>query len=117
MLTPKCTERCEMNIPGFAADASLYRTSKHYFLAARMAGLAAMRIGLVPSIGRCLVGCGPCVEDGDSPTGCSITCQRADCSTSTRQCTGCAHTTTCGPCTGTKTCCTGPFCEGVACTC
>ena len=116
-----------MNIPGFAADASLYRTSKHYSLTAGMAGLAAMRIGLAPSLAAssdglpdgqfCQVGCGHCVEDIDSPTGCSITCQRADCETFTRQCTGCSHTTTCGPCTGTKTCCTGPFCQGVACSC
>ena len=116
-----------MNIPGFTADASLYRTSKHYFLTAGMAGLAAMRIGLAPSLAAssdglpdgqfCQVGCGHCVEDIDSPTGCSITCQRADCETFTRQCTGCSHTTTCGPCTGTKTCCTGSDCQGVACTC
>jgi hypothetical protein len=109
-----------MRIPEFAAEASLYRTSKNYVLTTGMAGLASTRLGLaevVPSIGKCPVGCGPCVEDSDFSTGCSRTCQRADCSTTTFQCTGCSHTTTCGPCTGTKTCCTGPFCEGVACTC
>ncbi len=106
-----------MNIPGFAADASLYRTSERYVLAAGVANTQAGLAQLIPSIGKCPVGCGPCVADSDFSTGCSRTCQRADCSTSTIQCKGCSTTTTCGPCTGTKTCCTGPFCEGVACTC
>ena len=116
-----------MNMPGFAADASLYRTSQHYFLTAGMAGLATMRMGLASSMqpspdgfpdGQfCHPGCGPCVEDTDSSTGCSRTCINAQCDDHTIQCTGCSHTTTCGPCTGTKTCCTGPFCQGVACTC
>jgi hypothetical protein len=106
-----------MNMPGFAGDASLYRTNERYFLTSRMANLAAMGVSVAPSIGQCPVGCGPCVADVDSSTGCSRTCQRADCSTSTGPCKGCSHTTTCGPCTGTKTCCTGPFCQGVACSC
>src|SRR6516162_5719203 len=104
---PRRIRRYEMNMPGFAADASIYRTSENYFLTSGMADLGAMRVGVAPSIGQCPVGCGPCVADVDSRTGCSITCQRADCETFTRQCTGCSHTTTCGPCTGTKTCCTG----------
>jgi hypothetical protein len=116
-----------MNMPGFAADASLYPTSGHYVLRAGIADLAVTRIGLaqflrpqpdgLPNGGFCHPGCGPCVEDTDFPTGCSRTCINAQCDDFTRQCTGCSHTTTCGPCTGSKTCCTGPFCQGVACTC
>src|SRR5262252_1314828 len=100
-----------MNMPGFAADVSLYRTGRDYLAA--VAGLASVRAGLTPSAGQCQPGCGPCVDDPDSATGCSRTCQRADCETFTGPCKGCSHTTTCGPCTGTKTCCTGPFCQGV----
>src|SRR6516225_6521007 len=117
----------KMNMPGFAADASLYRTSQHYFVTSGMAGFAARPWGLAPSLmpspdgfpdGQfCHPGCGSCVEDTDSPTGCSRTCINAQCDDTTRPCKGCSHTTTCGPCTGSKTCCTGSSCQGVACSC
>lgn len=116
-----------MNIPGFAADASLYQTSGHYVLTTGMARLAPMRVGLAPSMmplpdgppngGFCHPGCGKCVSDVDSPTGCSRTCINAQCDDFTRSCTGCTGITTCGPCTGSKTCCTDGNCQGVACTC
>ena len=68
-----------MNMPGFIAEASLYKTSGHYRLTTRSAGRADVHLGLaqfalpvpLPNGGGqlCLPGCGPCLPDSDSPTG------------------------------------------------
>lgn len=50
----------------------------------------------------CRPGCGRCLSDISSPTGCSMTCQTVQCEPVDRPCRGCAN-----PCEG------GIFCGGV----
>jgi hypothetical protein len=102
-----------MNLPGFSADASLYKTSGHYRLSASAASMATVRIGLAqvrpplpdgfPDGQFCRPGCGPCVPDPDSATGCSRTCITPNCNDFTRPCTGCRPPPVC-TCTTTRCC-------------
>ena len=65
-----------MNMPGFTAETSLYKTSGHYRLTTGSAGGADVHVGLAQLAlpAPLLKGCGLCVPDSDSPTGCSKTC-------------------------------------------
>lgn len=72
-----------MNMPGFTAEASVYKTSGHYHREAGWAGTVDIRTGLAqvtPALGACRVIPGKCHFDPDLG-GCFIENQRADCTT------------------------------------
>src|SRR5262245_46525647 len=126
-----------MNVPAFSAEASLYKTSTHYYLATAWASTADIRLavsqlglpGPLPHVGIicngscppvCHIHCRPCALDPTSSTGCSRTCTATgpgcdDPGTFTSECPanspGCCPTT-CTPCTG-GSCGTYPQCSPV----
>jgi len=105
-----------MNIPGFTADVSLYKTSGHYRLAVGMAGMTTMHIGLAQFMRplpdglaggpHCKPRCVPCQPDSTSETGCSRCCLDSVCEWNCEPCTApsCKPTPTCGPCVGFRQC-------------
>jgi hypothetical protein len=94
-----------MNMPGFNGDASLYKSAIHYRLAAQWGDTAKAFVDMARVINggsACRPGCARCLSDISSPTGCSTTCQTAQCEPIDKPCRGCAN-----PCEG------GVFCGGV----
>ena len=87
-------------LPGFTGDASLYRSRTNYRHGSRSPGAAThVRFALHPAArpASCKAGCGPCVPDSTSSTGCSHTCFTAP--------PACEDTT--HPCACPATCATG----------
>jgi hypothetical protein len=122
-------------LPGFTAAASLRPPLQHYATEAPQAGGAAHRPlfdGLLNG-GGCKPHCGPCRSSLDSPTGCQMYCQTAECDVNTVDCRGCTNpcsggTFCSGVCTNTKTdpsncghcgtvCPAGSICQNGSCTC
>jgi len=113
-----------MNVPGFTAEASLYKTNQRYQLLASWAGVTKEYVGLAqflslpdgqPDGQSCLVRV-RCLPDPDSPTGCSKIRTELDCTeTNLGSCQCPPPPTTCGPCNRinpttlefTQTCTTG----------
>lgn len=58
-----------MNMPGFTAAASLYRTSGHYRSAARTGGYGKPGVLAQLTLSCPTKGCGPCLEDSTSSKG------------------------------------------------
>lgn len=95
-----------MLIPSFSAEASLYRSDRHYATVFPRARVANPEI--VPSVGepKCSPRCfGPCRPDENSPTGCSQTCQTVQCEPLDRPCTPCPGG--CHNCSPSQGCCSG----------
>jgi hypothetical protein len=97
-----------MSMPGFSAEATIYRSTMIY-QAAWASGEAAGSgvdpanfISMLPNGGICAPVCDPCDSDVHSRTGCSQTCTARDCTEFTRLCHGCSN-----PCEG------GQFCGGI----
>ena len=70
-----------MNMPGFNAETSLYKTNGHYWLATSGASMAGVSIGLAqlpfpdgPPGPFCRPRCSSCRPDPSSETGCSRCC-------------------------------------------
>jgi hypothetical protein len=71
-----------MNVPGFTAEAALYRTSQAYQVAAVWSGEANGQVGLAQFGGApegCRSYCNPCRPDPESETGFSRLCITAEC--------------------------------------
>jgi hypothetical protein len=87
-----------MNMPGLSATASLYKTSGHYRHTVSLAGRANVQLGLaqlaLPVLAK---GCGPCLPDSESPTGCSKACNIGG-EPVQENCTCPPPPTVCGPC-------------------
>jgi hypothetical protein len=94
-----------MNLPGYRAEASIYRSINSYCVSwtSRHTDSSLGDPGrVIPMIGQCTPFCeNLCESDINSPTGCSKTCTLADCSERQRSCTGCSNA-----CSG------GKFCRG-----
>jgi hypothetical protein len=104
-----------MNMPGFTAEASLYKTNQRYQLLASWAGVTRVYVGLAqllrppPEDGdgeSCTPGNLGCLTDPDSPTGCRRFFLRRDCEiVPLAPCQGCPPPpVTCGPCVGFRQC-------------
>jgi hypothetical protein len=102
----------EMSIPGFRADAAIYR-SRNSYQTAWAPGAAVFGVDpgqVIPAApvvggsgsGFCIPFCEPCESDISTRTGCSQSCTAKNCNEFTRTCTGCSN-----PCEG------GQICRGV----
>lgn len=96
-----------MSIPGFEAEATIYRSRIAYQAAWASAEPAGSGFdGVTPMLGGnggiCNPFCELCESDINSRTGCSQSCTAKNCNEYTRPCTGCAN-----PCEG------GLMCRGV----
>ena len=95
-----------MNIPGFAADASLYKTSMRYCLATEWASAAGMHV-VQPAQRACEESCGCDTYDYGVPGRCARLCvdhplgepYPVECHPS--ECNPPCDTPICGPCTQT----------------
>jgi hypothetical protein len=77
-----------MNMPGFTAEASVYKTSGHYHREAGWAGTVDIQTGLAqvtPALGACRVTHGTCLLDPVSGR-CFSETQLADCTTELTPC-------------------------------
>src|SRR4051794_17180734 len=101
-----------MNMPGFTAEASLYKTNQRYQLLASWAGVTRVYVGLAqflrppPEDGESCPKGFVCEADPDSPTGCTRVFVRSDC-TEARfgpPCQCPSPIVTCGPCVGFQQC-------------
>jgi hypothetical protein len=84
-----------MKTPGFTAENSLFNTGGHYapmalyFDVSRAESAVPARTFGPPPPPACTPRCGPCQPDSSSPTGCSMTCQTAQCEPLDKACRGC----------------------------
>ena len=104
-------EECEMNIPAFSAEVSIYKTSGYYSAPGRWApgfesylGPSQFALPPLPNGGGCKPHIGPCLPDpscisAQDPVGHSRTVLGSDCSVDTICCPVICRVT-CGPCTG-----------------
>ena len=103
-----------MILPGFAADATIYRSVLSYrvaWIGEKATGFGEESGQLTPQLPRplpdgdgsgiCASGCLNCESDINSPSGCSQECIARNCNEFKRSCTGCPN-----PCEG------GQFCSG-----
>jgi hypothetical protein len=93
-----------MSVPGFRAEATIYRSTIPYQAAlasGEAAGSVANPVQLIPML-LCTPFCDECVSDVHSRTGCSQTCIAGNCNEFTTSCHGCAN-----PCKD------GRFCGGI----
>jgi len=99
-----------MNVPGFSAEASVYKPLQHYttfFIPAL--GSPHLALPALPKNGGgngnlCTPRCGRCVSDVGSRTGCSQPCLKANCEYYDIPCRGCTD-----PCSDGQFC--GAFCK------
>ena len=96
-----------MNIPGFQAEATIYRSRIAYqaaWASRETAGSGFDRVIPMAPVGGdiCNPFCEICESDISSRTGCSQSCTARNCNEYTRSCTGCSN-----PCQG------GQICRGV----
>lgn len=99
-----------MNIPGFNAEVSLYRTNQRYQLLASWAGVTREYVGLAQFLARapggesCLPKLTGCVPDEESSTGCSRYFITRDCEVNRIGPCRCPGPVQCGPCVGVRQC-------------
>ena len=85
-----------MKLPGFFADAAVYRSSLHYrSVSGSSAGVPGFspEAQIYPAV--CSPYCGPCLPDDSSSTGCTKTCRTTACEDFDLPCRGCKIT--CSP--------------------
>jgi stigma-specific protein Stig1 len=100
-----------MRMPGFTAEATIYRSTNTYqaaWASAEAAGSGVDPMQVIPMLpvdgGICTPFCDLCESDVTSPTGCSHTCTAKNCNEFKTSCHPCSN-----PCEGGQFC--GGFCK------
>jgi hypothetical protein len=91
-----------VNVPGFSADASLYKSRARYRTADQSGYDSGSAVTMaIRGGGFCIPRCGPCTSSLGFPTGCGQSCLTNTCDNKEQSCSGCSN-----PCWG------GHFCGG-----
>src|SRR5262245_22152796 len=92
-------------MPGFTAEASIYKTSRYYRLSVGSADSPFSHVDPAqfirrppPDLDSCPPSCGPCRPDPTSSFGCSRQCNDESCATYTLPCRTIECGVTCEPC-------------------